>query len=284
MTSVNNNPLISMQKKEDLLEQLAQFDFGRYLLQNQGINGYWTHYMLTHPWFGRNTKKNNRGDSFTELESFILDRAPTLLATQQRFEFFLKENQKQVANGKTLACIPSGMMGELLYLNYDNIDQINLIGIDYDLNTFKDAEWLAKQKGLSQFVKFIHQDAWQMDFSETFDLISSNGLNIYESDNQKVEELYRRFYKALKPGGQLVTSILTYPPGMSHFCEWDFSKINKDDLLLQKIVFVDIIAAKWQCYRSTVETKNQLEHIGFSQVHFLYDEAKLFPTVLAYKT
>lgn len=267
----------------ELLAQLTEFNFGRYLLQNQGINGYWTHYMLTHPWYGRKTGKNNHGEPLSALERFMLDRAPTMLATQQRFEIFLRENQTQVKNNATLACIPCGMMGELLYLDYTHVDNIRLLGIDYDAETLNDARLLGEQKGLSRFLQLDQQDAWCLDLQETCDLISSNGLAIYEPSDEKVAELYRRFYKALKHGGKLVTSFLTFPPMLTDKCEWDMSKINLNDLVLQRVIFVDIIEAKWQCYRSSDQTALQLRQAGFEDVSFIYDDARLFPTVVAYK-
>lgn len=279
-----DKPYITVAEQLGLLNQLAEFDFGRFLLQNQGINGYWTHYMLYHPQIGRKTGKNNRGQPFTELEAFILDRSPLMLATQQRCEIFLQENQKKVRNGAKLACIPCGLMGELLYLNLESVHDIALIGIDYDSATLKDAAALAEKRGLSQFVKFYQQDAWELDVHNEFDLISSNGLTIYEPDDEKVLELFRLFYQALKPGGKLVTSFLTPPPTLTEHCEWDLSVINQKDLLLQKILFADIIASKFQCYRSTALTKTQLTSLGYTDIEFLYDKARLFPTVVAYKS
>jgi hypothetical protein len=96
-----DKPYTTVMDQLELLTQLNEFDFGRYLLQNQGINGYWTHYMLTHPWFGRKAGKNNRDEVLTKLESFLLNRAPTTLATQQRFEIFLRENQKRALLNKS---------------------------------------------------------------------------------------------------------------------------------------------------------------------------------------
>lgn len=276
-------PFYTIADQLDLLHQLSQFDFGRFMLQNQGINGYWTHYMLTHPWFGRKTGLNNRKEAFTPLETFLLDKAPTMLATQQRFEIFLNENQKSVKEGAKLACIPCGMMGELLYLDFANIADIKLIGIDYDAHTLKDAAALAEQQNKSRFVELIQADAWNLNIKNEFDLISSNGLNIYEPDNQRVTELYRQFYIALKPGGKLVTSYLTYPLGMTDECEWDLSEIDQEALLLQKTIFVDIMAAKFRCFRSTQETKEQLSSVGFKDIEVIFDQAKMFPTVVAYK-
>lgn len=269
--------------KLDLLNKLVQFDFGQYLLQNQGINGYWTHYMLMHPSLGRKTGKNNRGQAFTELETFLLDYAPTILATQQRFTIFLKENQKQVREGAKLASIPCGMMGELLYLDFTGIKNIKLVGIDYDPQTLAEANTLAAQRGLINFVSLIQQDAWQLAFQDELDLISSNGLNIYEPDNNKVTELYHQFYKALRMGGKLVTSFLTFPPLLQSDCEWDMSKIDQDHLHLQKIIFADIIAAKWHCFRSSAQMQQQLESAGFNRIEFIYDDARMFPTVVASK-
>lgn len=269
-----DKPYVTVARQLELLQQLSEFEFGKFLLQNQGINGFWTHYMLTRPWFGQKTGP---------LESFLLDRAPTVLATQQRFKIFLEQNQAKVKNNAVLGCVPCGMMGELLYLDYKHIDTIQLIGIDYDANTFNDARALAAKNHLSHYIQLIQKDAWELHTENTYDLISSNGLNIYESDDYRVLELYRQFHTALKPGGKLVASFLTYPPTMTDKCEWDMSKINRDDLLLQKIIFADILQAKFQHYRSSQQTRSQLESIGFEDVQFIYDVAKIFPTVVAYK-
>lgn len=275
-----DKPYVTVEHQLNILEQLNQFDFGRFLLHNQGVNGYWTDYMLTYPWY-RNTGQNNRGDKLSSMEDFILNKAPLMLATQQRFEIFLQENQKSVKNNATLASIPCGMMGELLYLNYENIDNIHLVGVDYDANILKNAMELAEKKNLQQFTKLLQKDAWQLNTNQEFDLISSNGLNIYEPDPGKNYRLYQQFYSALKPGGKLVTSFLTYPPHLTEQCEWNMDAIDKENLLLQKIIFVDVINTKFQCYQSSQEVKNQLLDIGFSDVNFIYDTAKIFPTVIA---
>lgn len=269
-----DQPHVTVERQLDLLKQLSEFDFGRFLLQNQGINGYWTHYMLTYPWFK---------PEVTPLERYLLERAPVIRATQQRFQIFLIENQKQVKNGAKLACIPCGMMGELLYLNFTGIEDISLVGIDYDAQTLVDARALADKQQYSKWTQLVQGDAWQLQQRNEFDLISSNGLNIYEPDDDKVTALYAQFYQALKPGGKLVTSFLTPPPALTPKCEWDMNHINHDDLLLQKIIFSDIIGAKWQCFRSSEQTRMQLQSVGFKHIEIIYDEAKIFPTVCADK-
>lgn len=279
-----DKPYVSVARQLELLQQLSQFEFGQFLLQNQGINGYWTHYMLTHPWYGRLTGNNQYGKPLHELEKFLLDRAPVMLATQQRFTHFLRENQNAVKDHARLACIPSGCLGELLYLDFSDIDQIELIGIDYDDVALDDAHDLADKLGLSRFIRLIQGDAWQLNLHNEFDLISSNGLNIYEPEDNKIIDLYRQFHGALKPGGKLVTSFLTVPPQAGGNCEWQMDKINQQDMLLQKIIFADILDAKFRCFRSSPQTRSQLEAAGFNDIEFIYDEASLFPTVIARKS
>lgn len=280
-----DKPYVTVEKQLELLNGLKDFEFGKFLVQHQGINGFWTHYMLTHPWFGKKTGRNLEGKPLAELEKFLLNHAPTLLATQQRFEIFLKENQKCVKNGATLVCIPSGLMGEFLYLDFKGINDIKLVGIDLDNESLTETEKLAQKQKLDQFIKLENKNAWHLNYENEFDLISSNGLNIYEPDEKRLIQLYQEFYKALKPNGKLVTSFVTCPPNPDNpsQCQWDFSQINKENLLLQKIIFSDILNAKWQCFRSENETKEQLKKAGFKNIEFIYDRAKIFPTVVAFK-
>ncbi|MDF1654886.1 MAG: methyltransferase domain-containing protein [Coxiellaceae bacterium] len=272
----------TVEQRLDYLQQLSEFDFGRFLIINQGINGFWTHYMLTFPWRGKKSGKNNAGEPFSEMETFLLN-SPILLATQQRFEIFLQQNQMAVKNGAVLASVPCGLLGELLYLNYKGITDITLAGLDYDPETLHDAKLLAEKQGIARFVETQQTDAWHLNIENRFDLLSSNGLNIYEPDDDKVTDLYRQFYKALKPGGKLVTSYVTPPPHLCDNCEWDLDKINISDGLKQKAVYLDTLQAKWQCFRSTATTKQQLTDAGFEQLTFLPDRAHMFPTVTAIK-
>lgn len=268
-----NTEHFTVQQRLAFLHQLSQSDFGRFLIIHRGINGYWTHYMLTYPWFK---------PKVSSFEHQMLS-CPLMKATQQRFQIFLQQNQTMVNNNATLACVPSGLMGELLYLNVDSVEKINLVGIDYDPDTLHDAQVLADKKNLDTFVTCLQTDAWQMQQQNDFDLISSNGLNIYEANDRKVTELYRRFHSALKPGGKLVTSFLTPPPTLTNQCEWQFDRIDAEQLLWQKAIFADTLQAKWQCYRSTETTRQQLIEAGFININVIYDDAHLFPTVTAFK-
>lgn len=276
ITSQGDKPDYSVQEQLNILNQLAQFPLGRFLLQNRGIDGFWTHYILTYPW--EKPKIPNI------IEKFLLEKAPIFLATQERFQIFLRENQKSIKEATRLGSIPCGLMGELLYLSFSNIEDIELIGIDYDPLSLKKAKELANQRGSIKYCSFLQSDAWNLNFQNEFDLISSNGLNIYEPDNDKVIALYQQFYNALKSGGKLVTSFVTPPPALTESCEWNLNAINQEDLLLQRMIFSDILDIKWQCFRSTSQTKKQLETVGFVNINFIPDKANMFPTVTAIKT
>ena len=188
-----------------------------------------------------------------------------------------------VKDGACLASVPCGMLGELLYLDYSNVSDIQLFGLDYDPDTLKDAQTLAEQKNLRSFVTCQQTDAWQMNQNNRFDLISSNGLNIYEADYNKVTDLYQQFHQALKPGGKLVTSFVTPPPQLTSHCEWKLDQLDPQQLAKQKAIFADTLHAKWQCFRSSETTHHQLQQAGFSNIEFFYDNAHLFPTVTAWK-
>src|SRR5690606_5582664 len=100
----------------DLLEQLSSFNLGRFVLLHGGLDGYWTQYLCLHPSRGRLTQRNDEGRPFSELETWLLDRAPLTLATQQRFHIFQDLCQHLLTDGMDLASIPCGLMDDLLGL------------------------------------------------------------------------------------------------------------------------------------------------------------------------
>lgn len=273
----------SVERQCELVDELCHFGLGCYFLCNRGFNGYWTHYFLTQPWYGRKTGLNDQGKPYSNLENFFLNKAPIVLATQQRFQIFLQQNQRFVKSSAKLACVPAGFMGELLYLNFHGVSNIELIGIDLDVDNEMGINALAAQKNLNECVQFQLKDAWHLEIHDEFDLISSNGLNIYASSNEDVIALYRNLYDALKAGGSLVTSFLTYPPMLAEKCEWDMDQINKADLLLQKVLFKDIARSAFTRYASSEQTLQDLRAIGFRDIQIIYDQARMFPTVVATK-
>jgi SAM-dependent methyltransferase len=276
-------PYASMTHQLKLVDELAQFEIGKFLLQTGGLNGYWTHYAINHPQRGRLTGINSENKSFTSLESFLLDKAPTALATQQRFEIFKQEIQKRLHDEMNLASIPCGLMAELLDLDFSQLTNFSILGVDIDSESLTQSQQLAKSRELAALCTFIEKDAWDLNRNEEFDLITSNGLSIYEPDEQKIIALYRQFFSALKPKGWLITSFLSPPPTLEQQTEWDLKMVNSEDALLQKILFVDILEGKWQVFRSEQTVRSQIEQAGFEVIEILYDKAHIFPTVIAKK-
>jgi len=272
----------SVARQLQILDELAAFELGRFMIQNRGWNGYWTHYVLTYPEKGRKIGLGYDGKPLTKIEDFLLNEAPTVLATQERYRHFLAQNQQAVQEGVVLACVPCGLMGELLHLDYSAVRDFRLVGIDIDRDALDDARALAQKLKLDQNVDLLQKDAWNLGLTNEFDLISSNGLNIYEAELDKVTELYHQFYLALKPGGKLVTSFLTYP--LSHEkCECDLTKINAEAAQMEQIIFSDILNYKGLCFCTYSQMSEQLTSVGFKNIKFIDDAGRLFPTVLAQK-
>jgi SAM-dependent methyltransferase len=272
-----------VERQLELIDFLADFDLGRFLLQRGGLDGYWIDYIVKHPTKGKLVGLNHEGKPFNPIETFLLNQAPTATATQQRFEIFKAEIQKKLHEGASLASIPCGLMAELLDLDFSKTSHLSLTGIDLDPKAIEYAKQNAKKLHLSDQCIFFQRDAWALNIHAEFDLISSNGLSIYQPDDEQVAELYRNFFEALKPGGWLVTSFLTPPPAPGLKTEWKLDVVNMQDTLLQKILFVDILDCKWQAFRSEETVKSLLNTAGFDRIEVFYDSAHIFPTVVARK-
>lgn len=62
--SRGNLPYVSVEKQLELLDQLSQFDLGKFLIERTGLNGYWTHYIISHPLRGRLSGLNQHNMPF----------------------------------------------------------------------------------------------------------------------------------------------------------------------------------------------------------------------------
>lgn len=266
-------PHISVKDQLDCIDQLSQFKLGRVLLEKRSIDTYWTDFITAHSGEKRNSN----------LEDFVLNRSPFAMAWRELLQKFKTITQERLEDNKVLASIPCGAMREFLELDYSRVSHFTLIGIDIDPDSLSLSRHLAEKVGLAHHVKLYQEDAWQLPFHSEIDLITSCGLNIYVSDRQRVLALYRQFFQALVPGGELVIGFLTYPPHEQKTSEWILEKISPEDLFLERVIYRDILDLQCNNFRTSVDFGNDLKEAGFSEVFFHYDHLHVFPTVVARK-
>jgi SAM-dependent methyltransferase len=253
---------LPVEQELQILEELTKFELGKWLLENKGLNGFWTAYLILHA----PQEKN-----LSLLEHFVVHELPVVCATRERFGIFQTQLHKYIKPGMAVASAPCGLMDDLLLLQIDNL---TLYGLDLDDNSLQ----LAKENAV-KFAKsatFAKVNAWDLSaYKEKFNVITSNGLNIYEPDDERVTELYQQFNNSLVPGGILITSFLTFPDTWQNF--------DSDKLAKQRAIFKDIIGTKWQSFRTQDITMSQLSKAGFEVVEIIYDKQRMFPTVVARK-
>lgn len=258
-------------EQQQLVEQLAEFELGRFLLANKGLNGYWTAYVILHA---------PKRDDLSELEHWLTHHSPIVRATRERFGIFKQQLQAQLKDGIHLASLPCGLMDDLLCLDYSQVSDCKLTGIDLDQASIDFAKQNAAQYGIED-VAFICGDAWELSIENRFDVLTSNGLNVYQPDEAKLIELYQSFYNMLKPAGKLVTSFLTPPPVISEQSPWLIE--DPEALAKQKLILADTCKVAWQNFCSEDAIRTQLDSVGFNEIEVIYDSQRMFPTVVARK-
>lgn len=262
----------SLEETLDLLDQLAACEFGRFLLQHRGLNGYWTAHLILH---------GPQRQDVSPLEHWILHHAPAARATRERFFIFQGLIQERLCPGMSLASIPCGLMDDLLSLDYSRTPDVRLTGIDLDTETLAQARMNAAARAIPAEVLFLQRNAWTLDMQDAFDVIASNGLNIYEPDDAAVIDLYRQFQRALRPKGVLITSFLTPPPALSADSPW--RQTSSGDLRKQAVIFGDIIGAKWQVFRTEHQMREHFDQAGLDVLDIIHDSQAMFPTIIAQK-
>ena len=225
-----------------------------------------------------------KAESLSPLERWFVLEAPLVRATRERAHIFQNELQKCVQSGVSMASLPCGLMHDLLSLDFTGQTGISLTGIDIDPESIDGAKSCSEK--LTELrpdieVHFLEKDAFDLSLDQKFNVLVSNGLNIYVAEEAHLLQLYREFYKALLPGGTLITSFITLPPTLSEQSTWKMEQLEQRDLLQQKIIMQDLIGAPWMHFRTQEETRRQLELCGFQNINFIYDMCGMFPTVTA---
>ncbi len=258
-------PYLPISEELALLKQLNEFPLGRFLLNNQGLNGYWTDYIV----FKAYDEKISH-----PLEDFLINKCPGFKATQERFRLFQNQIQGYAQSNDNILSIPCGLMSDLLTLEHDERSLMNLYGIDLDNDSL---EYIKEKRQLHSKLFLIQGDAWNLDYKNYFKIITSNGLNIYEKNQEKLISLYKGFHKALKKDGILITSFLTPPPSVDSKSPW--KNFNEKDLILQRAIFEDILGVKWTNYETVDSIMQKMTVVGFKLDKIQYDSQNMFPTI-----
>lgn len=264
---------LPLEEELELLNQVVGFELGRFLLENKGLNGYWTAFAIL---------KGPKLETYANpLEQWVYQTAPVVRATQERFKIFQNEIKSRLSSGMTIASLPCGGMDDLLTLNYEGLSDIHLVGIDLDPKSIELAGQNASTLKHPVKVSFFTQNAWEITVHEEYNMLTSNGLNIYEPNDEKVVKLYEKMHQTLKPGGIFITSFLTPPPILSSESTW--RNFNPSDVIKQKALFSDVLQVKWQSFRTESQTRLHLEKAGFKVLDVIYDTQGMFPTIIAEK-
>ena len=259
--------------QEQLHADLADWqdcELGRWMLVHGGWDAHWTRYAITYGCTGGAPKSDN------EVEDFFLTQAPAIAATRERSGIFSQILSQVVQPGTVAMSVPCGLMDDLLCLPHAG-DAGRLIGLDLDPIAVSSAVNNVEALALADRCVISQGDAWHPEQAEVafgdqqsyraaisggVDVLTSNGLNIYEPDDSRIVALYRAFHAVLHPGGQLVVSALTPPE------EWDFAGVDPDILVRSRGLLL-INGVTWSNYRSTQLTVEQLMVAGFD-VHGIH--------------
>ncbi|MCP5505517.1 MAG: methyltransferase domain-containing protein [Chlamydiales bacterium] len=273
-------PGVTVEALEQILEEMTRFPMGRHILMTGGANGIWTDYMISFPWVQKDVASKML--TMNRLEYFIIFECLSVVAQRELFLLSQKEAQKHLKEGCRLVSLPCGVMRDLLELDFSGISEYSLIGVDLDLESIQAAHKLAFKEEIKN-VQFFQDDAWKFEADKSVDFINSIGLNVYESDRERVIELYRQFAKSLKKDGVLFTGVLTYPPGWGQESDWILENIPEGHYEMDKIVIDDVLDLQWQNYRTLEEIKEDFLQAGFSKVKIIPDRYCVFPAVIATK-
>lgn len=279
---VHTNDLSDNEKDQYifLLQEFSKFNLGKFLLQNRGLNGFWADYLINYPEIYKKTNKDPFGVEITKFEKLLLEKLPITTATQNRHRIFKSICQKYIENNIKLLSIPCGLSSEFLQLNYNGIDNIELIGIDIDPESLEISKQRATKLKLNEYCSWLNQDAWKYDITN-LDLIISNGLTMYVDNDSHVQDLYNRFYNSLNHNGVLVTSFIVPPPSINPSSTWKMENLDPEVLKIQQVLFGKIFKAKWHSYRTEQQTIKLLTNAGFKAKNIIIhpDENYIFPTV-----
>ncbi|GAB5411154.1 MAG: class I SAM-dependent methyltransferase [Chlamydiales bacterium] len=267
------------EKKTQLINtinDLSKSPLGIHILTSQGANGYWTDHLMF---------PNKSGAKFvsnSDIEDFLYFRSPHVLAQREQYSIIAGVIRSLLKEKAIIASIPCGLMRDILEIDFSKLNSFRLIGVDLDSDSLDRARILAKEKKFNN-LELLQMNAWNLNLPAKVDVISSIGLNVYESDSLFLGKLYTEFYNSLNPGGTFITSVLTTPPWLCKSSDWKVNNISHEDLLLEKLLHFEIFDVKWQNFTSLAKAKDPFYKAGFSEVSIIEDKNSAYPVIVCKK-
>lgn len=277
------------------LERLYTFDLGKHLIDYGNLDAYWTDYITYYPLNEENQRLVHTGQSHGQdsLLLYLTESCPIFKATQERFQIFVEAIKSEIQlyshkdSDMTIASFGCGCMRDICSQDFSNLlFKAKIFGIDTDRNVMDLIRIVFAQhqniEASNATVEVIIDDALAITLPQKADLIVSNGINIYEHDDEAVTSFYKNCAQNLNPAGSLIISFLTPPLNDSRGCPWNMENVDSEDLYTQKQV-LSAANVSWTATRTYEQTISQLEEAGFTTFTYLPDSANMFPTIVAKK-
>ena len=272
---VGDTALGPLSEKLSYIKELSEFEFGRFLILNGGLNGRWTHYICyEYPRFKDLTKIH-------PVERKILE-SQFNQSNRERINLVQKILLPELFDGISILSVPCGVMADLTCLDYSKIKNFKILGVDLDEESLTLATAFAAKHKIQNNIRFEKQDAWKLNFDNEFDVIVSLGLNMYSPNLDAAMILYRTLYRNLKKGGKLLMSFLT-PDLSSPESERDGSLVTPEEIHRQALSR-EVFQVKFQQHTCTSkQIVKYLNESGFSSVSCHYSKFRAFNIAVATK-
>lgn len=257
----------------ELITQLTEFELGKKMLLSCGLTSPLVDYICHY----------DQSPTSHPLENWLLSRSPRLSAARERYNITQRLVQTILKSNMTIGVMPCNVISKVAELDYSNVKNLTIIGYDRDVaglvHAEKQMEQLVQQGKVNLFL--LKQNIWLLDDRNQHDLILSTRLTVLESDDQKIVQLLKRLFAALKTGGHLILSFFT-PSPMVDIENSPWRGIYADDLLKELCIFKDILDFH-PAARTEDNMKALLHEAGFEALEIYPDKHWVYPTIKARK-
>lgn len=265
----------TLAEKLEILQQLTEFEYGRFLIQHGGINGRWSHYL-----FYEFPLLEAAGKKFHPLEYKMLTNKG-MQSNRERIPLLQSLLVPDLTDGISILSVPCGVMAEVLTMDMSLLKNFRLVGVDLDESSVELARNFARERRLDTQVEFYQRDAWNLNFDGEFDRIVSLGLNMYCQNLESALNLYRSFHRTLKANGKLMVSYLTPTSGPD--CERDLKQLSSEEKRLIPLIS-EILQIKYVNHlNSSAQIVENLKMAGFKSITCHYSSYRALNIAVAIK-